>query len=984
VSAEKVRADTDFTFKGIRVASRGEGQQKWGTTFPCHEVQSLVVETECVNNHYHRKEWEATVLVGLFLVEGDRGVLLGRVGEKLIVAPGQETFRHEARFTATELEGGVFRPGIYRMQVVINGRTGLSDEIRLEEPATPSTFTAAEREEALAALYQLVGLRGVKEEITRLHERVAFVRLRREHGFDDPYPPLNMIFMGNPGTGKSTVARVLGEIFHRAGVLDNGRLHRCSYPAWSGLEEAAVERLARETIAASTGGVLLVENVEELYPAGASNDTSPRVLMTLLAILEHERPPGLVILAGEQEALRRLTGRMPGMEALFPLQLAFEDYNTDELMEIFSRMLERKQFRLAPGAGKAYRALLENLSASREGTFANGHLVEEHIQEMIDRVAKRLMTRDTGEHCSREEMMLVLPGDVPACAPCEPGADLARFDALILPGGLKSEIRDYVNHVYFLRERQRHGFTGPFAPLNAIFAGNPGTGRLAVAKVFGEVLAAAGVAARPDVLVKERGELVGDGSYPPQQFALYAMEQAKGGILYIRATPGLLQDTPGLTALGTIIGKISGEEGGDPLVILEGDAGSMEGLLATNPLLRQLFPYVFHFEDFRPDELFQIALQAFKERDYALHPKAGERLMALIHKACETSDHPRGNSLFIEKVVEKAIRNLSRRTMESRSGRALTRKELMTLRPADIPDTPDELAGNGKETFDEKEINAALDELEQMVGQQKLKKQVREFVNLARHYNRQGTKLTTHLSLQWCFTGNSGMGKGTVARVIARVYKAMGLIDRIEVSRFKVEKLIGRSEEEIEQQIGMALLQSKGGIFFFDEDSPGLNDVRGFKKQLRAILTRQMAGNPGTWIVIFADQDPPRHLLTEDVERASDMINILPFEDYTTGELMEILKRYLTSEAYRMTRRAQQHVASFIEQLVATKSRNRVSARLIKLVGEMMIRNCIRRLTAKGEAKGEKCPRSITLEDVADFTPGFLKGMTYERKSIGF
>ena len=204
---------------------------------------------------------------------------------------------------------------------------------------------------------------------------------------------------------------------------------------------------------------------------------------------------------------------------------------------------------------------------------------------------------------------------------------------------------------------------------------------------------------------------------------------------------------------------------------------------------------------------------------------------------------------------------------------------------ADIPTATTELPNSYKDTFDEKEIASALKDLDHMVGQTKLKKQIHDFVDLARHYNQQGTKLNTRVSLQWCFTGNSGMGKGTVARIIARIYKAMGIIDKSEVTSFKVERLLGLTEEDAIQSIGMALLQSKGGLFFFDEDSSSLNEVSGFRDRVRAILVNQLATQPGAYNVIYAKQAPPRQIITDEVEKVSDMIYILVFQVYTAAQL---------------------------------------------------------------------------------------------------
>lgn len=114
------------------------------------------------------------------------------------------------------------------------------------------------------------------------------------------------------------------------------------------------------------------------------------------------------------------------------------------------------------------------------------------------------------------------------------------------------------------------------------------------------------------------------------------------------------------------------------------------------------------------------------------------------------------------------------------------------------------------------------------------------------------------------------------------------------------------------------------------------------------------------------------------------MINVLEFEDYTQEELMEILKRDLATEQCRMTRTAQQHMALFIARLVENKKRSHASARLIKIVAEMMVRNRVQRLARNKIAVQDEKTHSITKQDVEMFTPEFLAGMTTERKTIGY
>lgn len=961
-----------FEFTAIRVRSVDTAtpqEEDYRVIYPAAEAAQWFVDIEWKNGQAGKGAWEAKIEVNLVMIRGEQGLLVAR-GEGVFQVPVTEKV---IRYTvAFQPEGAHFDPGTYRIQVIINGQSAFSEEI--------TVLAESRREE----LYELVGLRSVKEELTRFFELAEFVRMRRNNGFNDPYPPMNMLFTGSGGTGKSTVAGLVGQELAWLGVLANGQMHRFHREELSNPGMAPDEALIRAALKKSGGGVFYLEDAEAFYPSGAPEDNALQLLTTLFSILENEHPPVLFVMAGERNALSVLYNSLPDMKRLLPTWLDFPDYTGEELAELARRMLNKREYSFQPKAEEAFIKTLGYLETAGDWEEKNGHLVARLFDESVARMAKRLMAHRPEKEYSREEMMLLHREDIPPVEKPDPGKAMQQLESMIYSGALKQDIRGYIHYVGFLCERKRHGFVEAFPPLNMIFAGHPGTGKVTVARMMAEVLQSLRVLDSAGVQVREPADLTGDGSYPVQQFALYAYEQARGGILYIRNTQKLLQDTNGAIALNTILGQLSETEQADTILILGGIAADMERFLSANPRVKVLFPYFFRFEDYTPEQLYDIALQKIREKHYTVHAKAAAAIREMINRVSREQSAYYGNALFVDKLIDKAIRNLSERTMKGRGERELTRRELTTLMEADIPVILAEFPGMTDSTFDEKAIAEALRELDRMVGQQKMKKQVHDFVNLARHYKQQGVKLTTRLSLQWCFTGNSGMGKGTVARILACLYKAMGLIEKNQVYRLKAERLIGLGEEEMAQSIGISLMQSKGGLFFFDEDSPRLNEVHGLKERLRAMLLYQMTEQPGSYTVIYADQNPPRQLLSEEVERISDMVNILTFEDYSRDELMKILKLDLASEQFKLTRTAEQHIQLFVDGLLANKTRNRASARLIKLVAEMMIRNRIQRLSKEGKKKGEGEVLSITRGDVAEFTPELLKTLTRERNTIGY
>lgn len=846
--------------------------------------------------------------------------------------------------------------------------------------AAPS---AEDKDAILDRLYRLVGLRKVKEEITQIVDYADFIRLRKENGFSDRLPVMHLIFTGHPGTGKNTVAEMVGQLYCTMGLLGNGQVHHYGRQDLVREGDTAEEQLVRQALRDSGGGILFIDEAGDLFNPGDQNDRGVVALGVLFSILARERPEVLVILSDEEEEMNMMLKALPDLKKVFPRHLCFEDYTSEELMEITRSKLEKLQYRFSPAAEEKFYKQLKMACTANEVDFTNGQYIDEQLEEAAMRMSRRLMANRSGEY-KKEDLMLIQEEDIVALPEGDPGKSLEKLNAMIGLGQLKQSIVQHLNYVYFIRERQKHGFSDVMPPLNMIFSGNPGTGKMTVAKMMGEIYHTVGILSRPNVVVQDGRSLTAETGMTPQQAADLLMNMSAGGMLYIDHADVLPQNEFGLALLEGLLSCISTEECGDSIVALGGYPDRIAGMLEVNPALRSYFPNVFQFNDYTPEELMQIAENKLKEKNYGFHPKAKEVFAGLIRKAYESRNKNFGNVLLVEKIVELSIRNMSERTMKIRQERELTRQEITTIREDDIPVHVFEIPKFEQDQFAEEDIQAALEELDQMVGQPRIKKQIRDFVELARHYSREGVKLSSKMSLQWCFTGNSAMGKGTVARIIARLYKAMGIIANSKVLDFKVERMIGLMEEEAQRSIGEALAKSNGGILLFDEDSPKLNEAVGFRERVRAILMNQMAERPGSYIVIYAEPRTMLAGLNGDAEHLSELTNVLMFEDYTKEELMIILKRRLDKENMKMTTTARQHMNAFIGSLVSTEERNHASSRLMRIVADMIVRNCLQRIAKNRDVTKVAEAVSVQKQDVNMFTEQFVAGIMQERKRIGF
>lgn len=865
----------------------------------------------------------------------------------------------------------------YRFEQEIRGMVSVPSEQPLGE------YSVEGKEEVLDRIYRLVGLRKVKEEITRIADYLEFIRLRQANGFTSRFPAVHMVFTGHPGTGKNTVAEMVGELFYRLGILPNSAVYHCNRDCLVKDGEAVEEQLVRQAISMSKGGVLFIDRAGDLFHPEDPNDRGIVALSVLMGILAAESPNVLVILADEEDEVEDIFAAIPELKKVFSRQLCFEDYTPEELMEITQVKLEKRQYQFTPAAKEKFYKILRTVCMAKDFDFTNGSFIDERIEEAELRMSKRLMSNGRTDY-QRDDLMLITEEDIVEEEVENFNVPLEKFKTMVGLGQLKQNLLHHLNYVYFIRERQKYGFTDVMPPLNMIFSGNPGTGKLTVAKMIGEIYQASGILEKQEVVVQNGRGFGAETGLSPQQVVAALLEAARGGVLYIEEADVLPASEYGLAVLELLLSVMSTETSGELVVILAGYSDKIDKMLETNPNLKDYFPYRFQFNDYTSEELLQIAVDKFKEKEYMLHPKALEMFRTLIGRICNKKDKRFGNVLLIDKMVEATIRRMSDRIMEIRRDRELTRQEMTTILEIDIPTELLETPRYDQDVFNEAEIESALKDLDHLVGQTKLKGQVRDFVELARHYSQQGIKLSSRMSLQWCFTGNSALGKGTTARIIGRLYKAMGIVDKGHVLNFKVEKLIGLMEDEAQRSIGEALQKSKGGIFLFDEDSPKLVAAGGFRERVRAILMNQLAVRPGSYIVIYAEPKVVAPGFNGGNGQLSEMINILDFEDYTKEELMVILKRKLEKEKMKMTTTARQYMSDFIERLVATDERNHASSRLMRIVADLLVRNCLQRVAKRRKVIDPNEIISVQKQDVAMFTEPFIAGLVNERRRIGF
>ena len=272
------------------------------------------------------------------------------------------------------------------MQLIIAKRS-----VKTDKPSVVVTKTRAHKVHSDAAreLDELIGLTPVKEQINTLTNFIKVQQLRKERGLRETPVSYHCVFTGNPGTGKTTVARIVSEIYRELGILEKGHLVETDR---SGLVAEYVGQTAVKTnsiIDSALDGVLFIDEAYSLVDGGNS-DYGKEAISTLLKRMEDDRNRLVVILAGYTEDMKRFIDSNPGLQSRFNRYIEFPDYTAEELYQIFITMVEKNDYSLTEEAKALAKSYFEKKSDNRDKNFGNGRFVRNIFEKVLENLANRV------------------------------------------------------------------------------------------------------------------------------------------------------------------------------------------------------------------------------------------------------------------------------------------------------------------------------------------------------------------------------------------------------------------------------------------------------------------------------------------------------------------------------------------------------------------------------------------------------------------
>ncbi|MEV2269989.1 AAA family ATPase [Nonomuraea africana] len=283
------------------------------------------------------------------------------------------------------------------------------DEILVED--VPDTVRAAVRtqqaDDPLAAIDGLIGLESVKREVRLLVAEADADRLRRSAGLPIASPARHLVFTGNPGTAKTTVARLIASVYARLGLLSSGHLVEVSHADLIAEYIGQTAPKIRAAVESALGGVLFVDEAYALTPGGSHNSYGPEAIAELLRLMEEHRDDLVVIVAGYENRMADFLAANPGLASRFPTTVRFSDYTEEELVAIFESMASAAGLVLRDGVRDEVRRAVR--AAPRGDSFGNGRFVRNLLDRAMALQAERLLSRPDP---AREDVRTLVPSDI--------------------------------------------------------------------------------------------------------------------------------------------------------------------------------------------------------------------------------------------------------------------------------------------------------------------------------------------------------------------------------------------------------------------------------------------------------------------------------------------------------------------------------------------------------------------------------------------
>ena len=838
-------------------------------------------------------------------------------------------------------------------------------------------------ESLLGELNNLTGLAEVKSSMQDFVDYLRFLNERKKSGLKSQENiSINCVFLGNPGTGKTSVARQLGKIFKAMGILSNGHVIEVDRADLVGQYVGETPQKTLKIIEEAKGGVLFIDEAFTLVRQ-EKEDFGKEALEILLKRMDELPFEFSVIAAGYPKEMNHFINSNPGLKSRFTHFFNFEDLNPNELLEVFKKIASAEEYILTKEAEELITKEFIELYRKRDETFGNARLVKNYFNEIKIQLGKRYLKIPPHKR-TREAMCTIYPDDVTAildnnsASPYHPrideellGRSLDELNKLTGLESVKKEINEIVKLARFFNEqgeKPEDKFNSHF-----VFLGNPGTGKTTVARIFSQIYCALGILPKGHLVETDRQGLVGVYVGQTAQKTKEIIDKALGGTLFIDeaytlSRKGAIDSNDfGSESIETLLKRME-DDRGKFVVIAAGYTDEMNSFLESNPGLQSRFTRKILFEDFSPDELLKITEDILNEKGHSISSAALEQLSKYYNSIFRERDKNFGNARIARTLVERILKYHLLRVadipVEERDGiniKEISNEDIIEFTSQVKTKTSFKIKGD-RELLDE-----YLNELSELAGLESVKSEVHKLVSslkVAKLREEKGLKIIPK-NLHSVFMGNPGTGKTTIARLLSKIYKEMGVLEKGHLVEVDRSGLVAGYQGQTAIKTDAVIQRAMGGTLFIDEAYSLARGNHDFGQEAIDTLIKRMEDYQGKFVVIVAGYtNEMKEFIESNPGLKSRFSNTYGFNDYTPRQLLEIALVITEKNSYNLDEGAWQLLLDICTELYSRRDKNFGNARMVKNILYKAISNQEERILTLYNPDTEDLS-TIVFEDVA-------------------
>lgn len=499
--------------------------------------------------------------------------------------------------------------------------------------------------DALGELDSLIGLSSVKQSIHRVIDRAKMEKELERRGISHQNYSMHMVFSGSPGTGKTVVAKLFGQIMKDSGILKEGRVISIS--------ASSIRSMANfsNIIESAYGSVLFID---EAYTLG------PDAVAELIAQMENHRDELIVILAGYSRHMQALLGSNPGFKSRIGEEIYFPDYSEQELLEIFKYMVVHRGMTIDDEALSCARDIFARIG--KAGDQGNARYVRQIFEKVESNQKIRLFNSfDDVSAIPDEELIKIDVSDFNDVAPLAhdakdsayyPKSASEQLKELIGLSDVKKVISKRIDFMRAQKIQRDRGKSTSFVPAHMAFLGNPGTGKTEVANLLARILVEKNLLSVGKVIQVPAVSLAAAPTVIPSLF-----ENARGSIIFIDEAYTLLSSPEAISSMVESMDRYKNEV----VVIMAGYSEEMNELFYSNPGLVSRIRSQIYFPDYSDDELVQIFELMCLQREYQYDSEMPKLVKQFI--SIQDKDRYFGNARFVRNLVEEMMLSEGARTV---------------------------------------------------------------------------------------------------------------------------------------------------------------------------------------------------------------------------------------------------------------------------------------------------------------------------------